>query len=84
MTVRFPRIVATLTIGAIAATTPAFAAPSADPSPAVAATRTAAPDAKRDPRVCLIDTVTGSRIPVKTCKLRSQWIAQTGVDPLNQ
>ncbi|WP_294303435.1 hypothetical protein [uncultured Sphingomonas sp.] len=30
---------------------------------------------------CLVDTVTGSRIPRKSCKTRVEWMAQ-GFDPL--
>jgi len=36
---------------------------------------------KANPRVCVVDYVTGSRIPVKVCKSLSDWRAQ-GIDPL--
>jgi hypothetical protein len=32
-------------------------------------------------RYCVIDTMTGSRLPYKTCQTRDQWLAQ-GFDPL--
>ena len=32
-------------------------------------------------RVCVVDTITGSRIPRKFCQTRAEWIAE-GVDPL--
>lgn len=32
-------------------------------------------------RVCVVETLTGSRIPYKICKTRAEWVAQ-GVDPL--
>lgn len=51
-------------------------APAAD-----AGAPTAAP-AKAEPKYCLVDTVTGSRIPAKVCKTRSEWKKQ-GFDPLN-
>ncbi len=52
-----------------------------------AATETATPqpapkaaDATPNPRVCLVDNVTGSRIPVRTCKRLAEWRA-AGLDP---
>ncbi|WP_404371074.1 hypothetical protein AB5I39_03195 [Sphingomonas sp. MMS24-J45] len=32
-------------------------------------------------RYCVIETITGSRIPVKTCKTRDEWLDR-GFDPL--
>ena len=32
-------------------------------------------------KYCIVDTVTGSRIPVKTCKTRGEWLDR-GFDPL--
>ena len=34
-----------------------------------------------NPRVCIVDYPTGTRIPTKTCKLLGQWRAD-GIDPL--
>ena len=33
-------------------------------------------------RYCIVDTVTGSRIPVKECRTRADWLKQ-GFDPLD-
>lgn len=32
-------------------------------------------------RVCVVDTVTGSRLPHRYCQTRAEWVAQ-GTDPL--
>jgi hypothetical protein len=48
----------------------------ADPAPAIAATP------KAEPKYCVVDTLTGSRVPTKVCKTRSEWKKQ-GFDPLN-
>lgn len=37
--------------------------------------------AKANPRVCVVDRVTGSMIPLRVCKTLSDWRAQ-GIDPL--
>ena len=58
------------------ATPTPIAAPVA-PAPVVVA---AAP-ARANPRVCLVDEVTGSRLPIRTCKSLDQWRA-LGLDPL--
>jgi hypothetical protein len=56
----------------IAAASPdAAAAPAPQASPAAPAAKPA--------RVCIVDTATGSRIPMKVCKTRTEWKAQ-GVD----
>ncbi|MEH3159306.1 MAG: hypothetical protein PGN08_10500 [Sphingomonas taxi] len=34
-----------------------------------------------NPRVCIVDQVTGSRLPRRTCRLLSEWRAD-GIDPL--
>ena len=54
----------------------------------VAATDTPAPAASpkaasstSNPRVCLVDTITGSRISRRECKTLDQWRAE-GIDPL--
>ncbi|WEK43579.1 MAG: hypothetical protein P0Y64_01735 [Candidatus Sphingomonas colombiensis] len=43
-----------------------IAAPSTTPSPAQ--------------RICVVDTLTGSRIPTKVCHTRADW-ARLGIDP---
>lgn len=55
------------------------AAASASPS-TDAAVPSATPSATQ--RYCVRYSVTGSRIPVKTCKTRRDWIADEGFDPL--
>lgn len=52
--------------------------PMATPSPAPLSP--AAPP--RAQRYCVKQAITGSRIPVKTCFTRDEWLAQ-GFDPLN-
>ncbi len=54
-----------------------------DSAPAVPASAPdgAQPKAK-ETRYCVVSTVTGSRIPVKECKTRKDWLAE-GFDPLN-
>lgn len=36
-----------------------------------------------DRRYCVVDQLTGSRLPIKKCKTRKEWLAE-GFDPLNQ
>jgi hypothetical protein len=47
----------------------------------VANSTQAAPNADR--RYCVVDQLTGSRLPIKKCKTRKEWLAE-GFDPLNQ
>lgn len=55
--------------------------PAASPSAEAAAPATAtSPNARQ--KYCIVQTSTGSRIPRKTCKTRSEWQKQ-GFDPLN-
>lgn len=35
-------------------------------------------------KYCVIDTVTGTRIPQKTCKTRKEWMRDEGIDPLDR
>lgn len=67
--------IATLAASLIALTDPTTAA--AAPAPA------AAPIApvQANPRVCLVDTPTGSHISTRTCKRLAEWKA-LGIDPL--
>lgn len=34
------------------------------------------------PRYCIVDQITGSRIPHKTCKTRAAWMSDDNFDPL--
>jgi hypothetical protein len=45
-------------------------------APGASAPTTAQPQEKR---YCIVDTITGSRVPVKVCKTRKEWQAE-GVD----
>lgn len=67
--------------GLVAAFTPASAAPRPEPGrPALE--RPADPEAPPPPqakRYCLMAEITGTRIPQKVCKTKSEWAAQ-GVD----
>lgn len=38
----------------------------------------------KDKRYCIAQTFTGSRLPKKICKTRSQWMDDDGFDPLAQ
>jgi hypothetical protein len=51
-------------------------------APATEVSAPAAAPAKAEPKYCIVDAVTGSRIPTKVCKTRSEWKKQ-GFDPLN-
>ena len=55
--------------------------PASDKAPAARATPTAEPSTQT--RYCVVDTVTGSRIPQKVCKTRDAWMHDDGFDPLN-
>jgi len=55
--------------------------PAADTAPATSATPTATPSPQT--KYCIVDTVTGSRIPKKVCKTRDAWMREDGFDPLN-
>jgi len=50
--------------------------------PAARATPTATPSPQT--KYCMVDTVTGSRIPQKICKTRDAWMREDGFDPLNR
>ena len=52
-----------------------------DATPAARATPTAEPTSQT--KYCIVDTVTGSRIPQKVCKTREAWMRDDGFDPLN-
>ena len=55
--------------------------PSATPTPPAPAPVASTVRARYNPRVCLVDQVTGSHIPVRSCKSLDQWRA-LGLDPL--
>lgn len=62
--------------------TAASRTPVATPAPAIAASanKGAKPHAY-NPRVCVVDTITGSRVPMRECRLLGQW-RTLGIDPL--
>ena len=62
----------------VASDTRPTAAPTTE-APQVAQDGARVPNAKT--KYCIVDLVTGSRIPVKTCKTREAWLEQ-GFDPL--
>jgi hypothetical protein len=71
-------------IAAAAALTLAGTATAAEPKPPVpAAAPTAGAGAgvatSGDKRYCIVETLTGSRVPTKVCKTKREWRAQ-GVD----
>jgi hypothetical protein len=68
--------IATVAAAILASTTPVAAATT--PAPAPAATPAAV---NANPRVCIIDTPTGSHLRLRTCKRLNDWRAQ-GIDPL--
>ena len=54
------------------------------PAPTTEASQTAAASARVAPsktKYCIVESVTGSRIPVKTCATRDEWLGR-GFDPL--
>jgi hypothetical protein len=59
------------------ATTPAYAADPTTDAPAKASAKVA-----KEKRYCVVDTLTGSRVPKKVCRTRAEWIAHSGSDPL--
>lgn len=64
-----------ITAAVLASTNPVATAATPTPQPAVKA------DAAANPRVCIDDIITGSRIPQRTCKRLNEWRA-AGIDPL--
>ncbi|WP_066816500.1 hypothetical protein [Sphingomonas mali] len=69
----------TMTAGSAQAAEPRMAG---DAAPAARATPTA--ESTPQPKYCVVDTVTGSRIPQKVCKTREAWMREDGFDPLNR
>jgi hypothetical protein len=78
----------------IAVATLAFAAPALAAGPENAVANAASADGALvanssqaapsvDRRYCVVDQITGSRLPHKTCKTRKEWLVQ-GFDPLEQ
>jgi hypothetical protein len=53
-----------------------------DAAPAARATPTA--ESTAQPKYCVVDTITGSRIERKICKTREAWMREDGFDPLNR
>jgi len=58
------------------------AQPAADEAPRARTTQAAEPKPEQK-TYCIVDTVTGSRIPQKICKTREAWMREDGFDPLN-
>lgn len=52
-----------------------------DASPTPRATPTAAPSPQA--KYCVVDNLTGTRIPQKICKTREAWMHDDNFDPLN-
>lgn len=73
----------TLAAAALSITTPAPAGVATATPAAGQSDATGAIPAKGryNPRVCIVDYPTGTRIPVKTCKLLAQW-RMDNIDPL--
>jgi hypothetical protein len=79
----------TAAFAALLTAVPALADPAAAPTPVAPATEavvapamttvTAAPRAAKPQRFCLIDSITGSHIPVRVCHTRAEWSVR-GVD----
>lgn len=67
-----------ITTGASAADPKDSATPDAIATPAAKPARAGV----ADPKYCVVDILTGSRIAKKVCKTRREWMAE-GVDPLN-
>lgn len=72
----------------------AFAAPALAAGPETTAANVASADGAAvanspqvapnvDRRYCVVERITGSRMPHKTCKTRKEWLAE-GFDPLDQ
>jgi hypothetical protein len=72
---------------AVALTMIAGSAQAAEPrttgDAALATRATPAAEPTPQPKYCVVDTVTGSRIPQKICKTREAWMREDGFDPLN-
>jgi hypothetical protein len=68
--------IATLALGTVAV-------PATDPETPVAAVAPASlptPTVSAKTRYCVVDTLTGSRIPRRACKTRAEWL-ERGFDP---
>lgn len=57
------------------------AAPVAKEAPATTSADAPVARGTYNPRVCIVDQVTGSRLPRRACRLLSEWRAD-GIDPL--
>jgi len=66
-------------------TGPALAADGRLPSDGATPAVRAKPDTPRatEKKYCVVALVTGSRIPLRTCKTRDQWMRDDDFDPLN-
>jgi hypothetical protein len=85
------KVAVSLVVVAIAAASPAFASErskidtvamtASAASVALPTSATPAPVSARQ-RYCVRETPTGSHIQRTTCKTRSQWLEQEGIDPI--
>ena len=76
-------LIASALAGATVAATSVPPVVFASPQPVLVQPRQTAENGTRtDQKICIVDTITGSRIPRRACKTRAQWIAATGQDPL--
>lgn len=71
---------AALVIGSVA---PAIAAPR-DPAPAKSSQEDQTAPTTKAKRYCVESEVTGSRVPMRVCKTRDQWLKEDGFDPIGQ
>ncbi len=65
----------------LAVVSPAFAAPAGAAAQPIDATNVLPKLASKPVRYCIVGQVTGSRLPIKECRSREDWLAQ-GFDPL--
>jgi len=78
---RFSIFAAALT--GLALSSGASAAPKEAPATASSSSDEQASSTAKERQYCIVDRVTGSRIPVKVCKTRKEWMKESGFDPLN-
>ncbi|WP_230482229.1 hypothetical protein [Sphingomonas sp. Leaf21] len=76
----------TLMIATTLATATSGREPVASPVPSptaatIVAERSPSPMASSATRYCVVDTLTGSRIPTRVCRTADEWIAREGAVP---
>ncbi|MCW3835854.1 hypothetical protein ACFQ1E_05000 [Sphingomonas canadensis] len=77
-------IARTATIAAALALTAGSVIPAAaaDPKAGKQEEQAAKDDSKKPQKICIVENIIGSRVPMKTCMTRKEWIKETGIDPL--